>query len=250
MTTNPYVGDPQAIAELIAFHHAHFGDAQMTAGAAEGAPAGAGTGSQDAGTAGTAGAAGDPPGDAAKGAQKGAEDDWKVDSLPAGAQKLITDLRAEAAAARTAGNTKAETEKAALVQQLGKALGLIKDEDADKINQQELTAQLTTSQALARDNAAALIVWQNATALGVDPAALVDSRAFGASIAQLDPADAKFVDNVKAAAQAAKTSNPKLAAAPAAARRAGQAFPGGTGEAGQGRTPQSLDAAVAAAYAQ
>lgn len=240
--------DPASIQALIEFHRSAFGDATMTAGAPEGGDGG--TGSAGGGTGGDAGDAGNDTQDGTNGPQKAAEGDQKVEDLPEWAQKLIRDTRADAAARRANAENAAKAERDQLVQTLGKALGFVKDEDAAKVNEQELTSKLTEAQQTARDNAANLVVWQNATALGVDPAALTDSRSFAAAIAKLDPTDPKFVDDVKAAAKASLQANPKLAAAPGAPRRAGVGLPGGAGDAGKGRASISLEDAVAAAYAK
>lgn len=152
-------------------------------------------------------------------------------------EEYVNGLRTEAQKAKDAADAKV---KAAL-----KALG-ISDETEDPLKAAQDAAANTakerdSARATARDTSAELIVWRNAAALGVDPAAVTDSRAFERAIKDLDPADPNFGNAVKEAATKAAENNPKLKAAPAAPGAGGADFAGGTGE------TVGIDAQIAAA---
>ncbi|MFE7782043.1 hypothetical protein [Streptomyces nigrescens] len=143
----------------------------------------------------------------------------------------ITRLEQELAAARaeagksrvTAKQRAADDARQELAQQIGKALGIVKDDaPADPA---QLTKQLEAEQAKARTTAVELAVYRTARDAGGDPDALLDSRSFAAAIADLDPTDTAAV---KAAVEQAVAGNPKLAAqtAPAGPARSGAEFSG------------------------
>lgn len=180
---------------------------------------------------------------AAAGTQAGAEQAGKVEDLPEWAQKLITETRAEAGAARTnAKATAAQEARDALAQDIGKALGLVKDGD-DAPKPEELSARVATSQAEARAAKVELAVYKAASTAGADPQALLDSRSFLDAVKDTDPADQAAVT---AAITKAITDNPRLKAAQAAAS-SGPDLSGGTGE-GRSKAPKSLADAVSGAY--
>lgn len=171
--------------------------------------------------------------------------DGKVESLDPAVQKMIADLRGEAAASRTnAKATAAEEARTALIQDLGKTLGLVKDGD-ETPDAGALATQLAEQQATARTAQVELAVYRAATTAGADPTALLDSRAFLDAVKDIDPADTAALT---AAITKAITDNPRLKAVQAAAK-SGADLTGGTGE-GTSKTPLSLDAAVAAALTQ
>lgn len=152
-------------------------------------------------------------------------------------EAFVESLRTEKQQAEAAADAKI---KAAL-----KALG-ISDEVEDPLKAaQEAAAtnaqERDSARAAARDTSAELIVWRNAAELGVDPAAVTDSRAFERAIKDLDPADPKFGEAVKEAARKAAENNPKLKAAAPAPGAGGADFAGGTGE------TVGIDARIAAA---
>lgn len=129
---------------------------------------------------------------------------------PAAAKSEIEKLRRENAASRTNAKAQAaEAAKAELAQTIGKALGLVQDEPIDPA---KLTESLTASQAEAKQARVELAVFKAAATAGGDPAALLDSSSFLASLAAVDPSDSAAVT---AAIQAAVTANPRLGAAPA-----------------------------------
>ncbi|MFF7295316.1 hypothetical protein [Streptomyces sp. NPDC008265] len=127
----------------------------------------------------------------------------------------IAQLEADLAAARAEagkGRVNAKQQAAADARQAltAQLLGIL---DPSRAGQQatpeELAEQLTTSRAEARQTAVQLAVYRTAAAAGADPDALLDSRAFADSLADVDPADTAAVT---AAITAAITANPRLAA--------------------------------------
>lgn len=216
-------------------------------------------GDAGAGDAGAGGQGGDAGADNGGDGDKGTDLAELIRSDPKKAQAEIERLRKENASARVnnkgaaeeAGKKAAEEARKAALDEVAKALGLKEGDKAPSID--ELTKQLTeqttkTEQAaaVARDTQAELVVWQNATTLGVDAQALTDSRAFAAAIKDLDPTDAKFAEDVKKAAQEAVEKNPKLKATQGAG--SSSADHGGTGGGTNSKTPQSLTAAVGGHY--
>ncbi|MGY4990909.1 hypothetical protein [Streptomyces nigrescens] len=156
--------------------------------------------------------------------------------------RLESDLaaaRAEAGKSRvTAKQRAADEARTQLAQDIGRALGIVPDgEEADPA---QLTAQLTASQAQARQTAVELAVYRQAAEAGGDADALLDSRAFAASLDDIDPADTAAI---QAAIEAAVTANPKLAAAPAGPARGGAEF---TSPPAAEQRPKSLYDAIAA----
>jgi enamine deaminase RidA (YjgF/YER057c/UK114 family) len=152
--------------------------------------------------------------------------DGNVESLPADVQKVIRDARDDAAKART--NAKAQAADQArqeLAQQIGKALGLVTDGDTPP-DPAQLTEQLTAAQQAQRETALKLAVFQSAATAGADPARLLDSNSFLASVRDIDPADGEAVT---AAITKAVTDNAWLKAgrAPGAS---GADHAGGSGE--------------------
>lgn len=171
-------------------------------------------------------------------------------------QAMIGTLRQENGKDRTqAKETAAQEARAALAQDIGKALGIIPGDAAP--DPAALTA--AAQEATARANAATveLAVYRSASnpqaETKADPVALLDSRAFLAKVQDLDPTAADFQATLDAAIKAAVTENPKLAAqaaAPASPRRTAVGNTSGTGERLGTAQPTSLNAAVAAAYTQ
>ncbi|SCD40794.1 hypothetical protein GA0115251_10695 [Streptomyces sp. TverLS-915] len=145
-------------------------------------------------------------------------------------QKELKTANGEAAKARTSAKKAAADEaRTEIVQELGKALGLIKDDKDTPPDPAALTAQIERATAAHRETAVELAVYRGASKLGADPDALTDSRAFLRSIADLDPADEGFSKKVNAAIKQAVTDNPKLKAAAPAPGRMGADFSGGSG---------------------
>ena len=158
---------------------------------------------------------------------------------PAKAKAEIERLRAENGKDRTTAKTKAaEDARNELTQSIGKALGLIKDGDA-KPDPEALTRQITETTAKAKQAQTELAVYKAAGKNGADADALLDSRAFLAKIADLDPS--KTADIEKAIKEAV-TSNPKLKTVQVAGA-SGADFSGGSGE--SAKQPTSLEDAIA-----
>ena len=207
---DPYA--PGGIEQLIEHHRATFGDAVMEAEGGDGGDGGAGgDGSQQ-------------EQQQAEGAQPGEQQqatDWdgNVESLPEGAQKIIRELRKEDGDERVAKKTLEAIQKA-----------LNPDAKAgDKPDAEALTKALNdraTEAAEALQAKRELAVFRIAAKQGADADALLDSRAFLAKIADLDPT--KTADLEKAIKDAV-TSNPKLKSV-LAAGASGADFNGGTGE--------------------
>ncbi|HEY3683462.1 MAG TPA: hypothetical protein VGL93_10505 [Streptosporangiaceae bacterium] len=209
------------------------------------APAGPGGtgGSQGAANAGQA-----PNVGAGSGSDQGAGKDGDVASLPAWAQKLIKDTRAEAGNART--TAKAQAAQVAtddITQKLGKALGIIKD-DEKAPTPDELAKQLADSQADGRSARVENAVFRAAITAGLDGDAVLDSKTFGKQFDGLDPKADDFAEKVAALITKAG-ENPKFkataqAAAPEAPARTGGEFAGGSGDAAPKGEP-SIDDLVA-----
>lgn len=136
-------------------------------------------------------------------------------------------------------------EKDALIQQLGKALGLIKDDDkGDGPDAEALTKQIADEQAKATEAARELAVYKAAATNGADPSKLLDSRSFLNSIAEVDHKDEKAIG---AAIKAAVDNNKSFASA----RVAGASTADTASGPGGGSTPKadmSLADAVAGHY--
>ncbi|MFF9199966.1 hypothetical protein ACF09L_32645 [Streptomyces sp. NPDC014779] len=142
-------------------------------------------------------------------------------------QKELKAANGEAAKARTSAKKAAADEaRTEIVQELGKALGLIKDDKDAPPDPAALTAQIEKATAAHRETAVELAVYRGAARHGADPDALTDSRAFLRSIADLDPGDEEFAKKVNAAIKQAVADNPKLKAAPAAPARTSGDFSG------------------------
>jgi hypothetical protein len=153
----------------------------------------------------------------------------------------LTAARKDAGKSRvTAKQQAADDARNELAQQIGKALGIVKDDaPADPA---QLTQQLAAEQAKARQTAVELAVYRTAPAAGANPDALLDSRAFADAVAALDPTD---TDAIKAAITAAVTANPRLAGqqSPAGPARGGAEF---NGPPAAERKPATLEQAIAA----
>lgn len=203
----------------------------------EGSRAGTGTATGTGGGAGTGEGAGQTNG------QNGSWD-GKVESLPEPVQKMIGDLRKEAAGNRTKA-TEVETKQQEMLDGIAKALGLKGEEQADPAKLQASIAEkdtaLTAAQATIATQTIELAAWRSAGKAGADTSALLDSRSFVDAASKLDPEADDFQTKLDAAIKKAVEDNPKLRAAQAAGR-GGSEFPGGPGSETK---PNSLFDAVA-----
>lgn len=160
-------------------------------------------------------------------------------------QNMVRALRKENAKDRTAAKQKAADDaQASLIQQIGKALGLIND-DTDTPTPDDLTRQLTAEQEAKRSAQTALAVYRAAQGIA-DPDMLTDSARFHKALTDVDITDQKAVtDAVKAFIK----DHPQYAGtrAPQAGGANTLDHPAGSGE----TTPQStsLNQAVARALA-
>lgn len=121
-----------------------------------------------------------------------------TDGLPSDPEqlrKMIKDLRKEAAKDRVAGKEKAADEaRRAVLDEISKALGLSKSDEAPELTVEQLTADLTESKAAERASALELAVYKAAGDLA-DPARLLDSQSFHTALKDVDLADAEAVKN-------------------------------------------------------
>lgn len=221
---------------------------------------GGGSGSSNGGTGGDGGSGQGEGGPAGQGGQQsgqgGSANPWasfqwdgKVDSLPDPIAKVIKDLRAENASDRTtAKETAAKEAREALLQEFGKQLGFIKDDD--KPDPAALTAAIGEKdtrigglEGTVRSLTVELAAYKAAPKHEANAAALLDSRAFMESVAGLDPTAADFPTKLDDAIKAAVEANQQLRMVPGVPRRGGGDFPGGPGTTGR---PNSLGQAVAA----
>ena len=127
---------------------------------------------------------------------------------PAVAKAEIERLRKENGATRT--NAKAQAAADArneFAQTIGKALGLIKEDET--VDPAKLAEQLITSGAETRTAQVALAVYKAAGTIA-DPGALLDSTSFLASLKDIDPNDPAAIT---AAITTAVAANPRLGAA-------------------------------------
>ncbi|WP_216588585.1 hypothetical protein [Streptomyces brasiliscabiei] len=158
-------------------------------------------------------------------------------------QKELKTANGEAAKARTGAKKAAADEaRTEIVQELGKALGLIKDDKDTPPDPAALTARIEQATAAHRETAVELAVYRGASKYGADPDALTDSRAFLSSIKGLDPSDEGFAKAVQAAIKKAVDDNPKLKVAAAPARTTSD-FNGGAGSSSE---PDDIDSIRAA----
>lgn len=158
---------------------------------------------------------------------------------PAAAEAEIKRLRTENGKDRTTAKAQAAEEaRKELAASIGK---LLNPEAVEPTDPAALVAQVTTSQADAKQARVELAVFRNAATAGGDPAALLDSSSFLASLAAVDPTDSAAVT---AAIEAAITANPRLGAAPAEPRTPA---PNPAQGAGAGGAAPDIDAQIAEA---
>lgn len=127
-----------------------------------------------------------------------AEAEDTTDGLPSDPEqlrKMVKDLRKEAAKDRVAGKEKAADEaRRAVLDEISKALGLSKSDEAPELTAEQLTAKLTESKSAERASALELAVYKAAGDLA-DPARLLDSQSFHAAVKDLDLTDSEAVKN-------------------------------------------------------
>lgn len=172
----------------------------------EGNP-GAGQGGQQQGGQDPAGTGQQAPGTGQPQGQQGTGNNDPAATI-ARLEAELAEARKEAGKSRTTAKQRAAEEaRTELAQQIGRALGLVDDDTPPDPDQ--LAQQLAAEQAKAKATAVELAVFRTAPAAGADPDALLDSRTFADSVANLDPTD---TDGIKNAITAAIEANPRLAA--------------------------------------
>lgn len=142
-------------------------------------------------------------------ALEGLTDAQRETLLTTGGKNALAARAEEVRNAKAAAVTAADAAKAEMAQSIGKALGLVQDEPLDPA---KLTQELTAEKTAAQQARVELAVFKAASAANGDPAALLDSTSFLASLKDVDPADTTAV---QAAITAAVTANPRLGVAPA-----------------------------------
>ncbi|MFI6443818.1 hypothetical protein [Kitasatospora sp. NPDC050543] len=225
-------------------------------GAAGTAPSGAGDGGQgDSGQGAASGqqaATGTPQQSAAAASDTGTATGADHAATIARLAKDLADARREAGAARVnAKQQAADQARADLAQQIGKALGLVKDDTPP--DPAALTAQITAQTGrigeLEKDLRAKQVELAVRSAADKQQAkadALLDSRAFSKALADLDPEATDFTTQLDAAIKKAVDTNPNFRSAPQGGR-SGADLTGGTGEATKER-PKTLGAAISGHY--
>ncbi len=167
-------------------------------------------------------------------------------------EKQLADARKDAGAARVnAKQTAADEARAELAQQIGKALGLVKDDtppDPAKLAEQigTQTGRITDLESTLRAKEVELAVHAAAEKFQAKAGALLDSRSFVKAVRALDPAAADFTTQLDAAIKTAVDSNPQYRVTPQAGR-SGAEIAGGSGETGKTRA-STLGAAISGHY--
>lgn len=232
-------------------------------GDGDGSGSGSGDGNGDGGDGGdgSGGDGGSGDGDGASsgddsGKNTGQGKDGKSDDLTATVKRLekeLADARRDAGKARTDAKKQAADDAVkALTQQLGKALGFVKDDTppdpkalADAIAQKD--AALSERESALRAKDVELAVWSRADKLQAKAGALLDSRSFVAKLAELDPSEKGFTTALDQAIKDAVKGNSAFAVTPPAGKSGGD-LSGGTGEGSAKQRPTSLSAAVRGAF--
>jgi hypothetical protein len=224
-------------------------------GDGSGSSGGGGDGGSGSSGQGGDGSGGQGPGQGGQQSGQGGSNPWdgfqwdgKVESLPEPVAKVIRDAREEAGKSRTTAKENAANQaRQELAQEIGKALGLVKDDKpADPA---ELTRTITTQttrigelESTNRTLSIELAAYKAADKHGANPAALLDSRSFLESVKGLDPSASDFTSKLDDAIKTAVDNNAQLRTGQVP-RRGGGDFTGGPGTQ---RRPTSLHDAIAA----
>lgn len=164
------------------------------------------------------------------------------DDLPEWARKSLQKANSEAAASRVAAKKAkddAEAAQKSLVTSIGKALGLVKNDEQPTVETltaslQERDTNLTSAQADLANQRAENAVLRYAGKHNADADALLDSRDFEKKLADLDTTAADYASRVEALVKAEVESNPryrKVQVTPSSSN--GTAAPSGSPTGGQ-----------------
>ncbi|MFH8792201.1 hypothetical protein [Streptomyces sp. NPDC017941] len=212
-----------------------------------------GTGSDDAGSGDSATSdqgTGSDTGKSGDSRESGESPEARIARL----EKELKAANAEAGKARTTAKKQAaEDARKQLAEEIGKALGLVK-EDAAETDPAKLLEQLKAEQTKAgsaeEDAIAARIeatVVRTAFGMGIDGDKLLDSRSFCEQVDSLDPSDpAKFRESLKKLVAKAAEKNPAVRLQ--SAGRSGPDLSGGTGEGAAKRGSGGLAGAIRGHY--
>lgn len=181
-------------------------------------------------------AAPEPGGSAPQGGQ---QQPGTVEDLPEWARRTIRDLRNENAASRTKAKEREDalaafqTTHQTQMDGIARALGL-KPEEATPEQLQARADAADAAAASERARAATaqveLAAWRAAAVIGADPARLLDSRAFVATLDGLDPAAEGFAQTVTDRVSQAIEANPSWRAAVAPVPQPAPAAPPAPGQ--------------------
>lgn len=142
-------------------------------------------------------------------ALEGLSEEQRATLLTTGGKNALAARAEEVKAAKAAAITAAEAARNELAQSIGKILN---PDATEPLDAAKLTEQLTAEKTATQHARVELAVFKAAPAANGDPAALLDSQSFLASLKDVDPTDTAAV---QAAITAAVTANPRLGVAPA-----------------------------------
>lgn len=221
-----------------------------TGGTGDGGDGSDGSGSGDDGS----GDGGTGSGDSSSSKSSGQSKDDDLSTTVKRLEKELAEARRDAGKARTAAKQQAADDAVkALTQQLGKALGFVKDDaPPDPAKLAEAIAQkdtaLSEKESMLRAKDVELAVWARADKLSAKAGALLDSRSFVKAISSLDPSEKGFQSALDQAIKDAVKDNPAFAAAQPAGKSGGD-LSAGTGEgAAKKRAPGGLAGAITGHY--
>ncbi|GGR71118.1 MULTISPECIES: hypothetical protein [Streptomyces] len=218
-------------------------------GTGDGGGDGAGDSNGSGGGSGSDAGQGSGDGGSSSGKDSGQGKDDDLAATVKRLEKELADARRDAGKARTDAKKQAADDAVkALTQQLGKALGFVKDDTPpDPAKLAEAIAQkdtaLSQKESVIRAKDVELAVWARADKLQAKAGALLDSRSFISAISSLDPSDKGFQAALDQAIKDAVKNNPAFAAT-ASAGKSGGDLSGGTGE---GATKQRAAGGLAGA---
>lgn len=226
------------------------GSGSDNSGAGDGDTGGSGDGEADGGGSGDGAGTGSDTGKDGDSRDSGESPEARIARL----EKELKAANAEAGKARTTAKKQAaEDARKQLAEEIGKALGLVK-EDAAETDPAKLLEQLKAEQTKAGSAEEAAIaarieatVVRTAFGMRIDGDKLLDSRSFCEQVDSLDPSDpAKFRESLKKLISKAAETNPAVRLQ--SAGRSGPDLSGGTGEGTAKRGSGGLAGAIRGHY--